>query len=159
MQQCFSLLHYIVSQQEHPWNQLATIYSKRRREILKQWLYLKTPANLTQHNILGLISKICHVVESSADKISHVLQGSQTNIAYFVCEFRDEIYLPVIAEGDPAPSDLLDVTQCQSTGQEVLYRGMWMPQAAPVTHAILQLSWWTGLLESIHSHQGNCTTS
>ena len=53
-----------------------------------------------------------------------VLQGSQTNITYFVCEFRDEIYLPAIAEGDPATADLLDVTQCQSTGQDVLYRGM-----------------------------------
>ena len=86
----------------------------------------------------------------------NVLKISQTNSTYFGCEFRDEIYLPIIAEGDPAH---FDVTQCQNTGQEVLYRGMWMPQAAPVTHAILQLSWWTGLLESIHCNYGNCTTS
>ena len=105
------------------------------------WLYLKTSANLTQHNIQGLTFKASHVVESSADK--KALQGSQTNItmSYFACEFRDEIYLPVIAEDDPAPPDLLGVTQCQSTGQEVLYRGIWMPQAAPAMHAILQLSW------------------
>ena len=51
----FSLLHYTVSKQEHPWNLLATIYSKRRREIVKRWLYLKTSANLTQQYILGLI--------------------------------------------------------------------------------------------------------
>ena len=48
-------------------------------------------------------------------------------IPHTLCEFGDEIYLYIIAEGDPAPPDLLDVTQCQSTGQEVLYRGMWMP--------------------------------
>ena len=76
------------------------------------------PANLTQHNILGLILKGIHVVESSTDK--KVLQGSQTNITYFEFEFRDEIYLPVIAEGDPAPPQLLNVTQRQSTEQEVL---------------------------------------
>ena len=46
-----------------------------------------------------------------------VLRISQTNSTYFGCKFRDEIYLPVIAEGDPAPHDLHDVTQCQSTGQ------------------------------------------
>ena len=34
-----------------------------------------------------------------------------------------------------------------------------MPQAAPVMHAILQLSWWTGLLESIHCNQRNCTSA
>ena len=87
------------------------IFRKKRNP--KAMALPQTSANLTQHNILGLIFKISHVVESSAYK--KVLQGSQINITYFVCEFRDEIYLPVIAEGDPAPPDLLDVTQCQST--------------------------------------------
>ena len=38
-----------------------------------------------QHNILGLIFQISRVVESSTDE--NVLQGSQTNITYFACEF------------------------------------------------------------------------
>ena len=42
--------------------------------------------------------------------------GGVNKISHFACEFRDEIYLPVIAEGDPAPPDLLDVTQCRAPG-------------------------------------------
>ena len=52
-----------------------------------------------------------------------------------------------------------DSVSVQSTGQEVFYRGMWMPQAALVMHSILQLSWWTGLLKSIHCNQGHCPIS
>ena len=37
MQQCLSLLHYMVSHQEHPWNLLAKIFSQRRRKLLKWW--------------------------------------------------------------------------------------------------------------------------
>ena len=75
--------------------------------MLKQWVYPPKYVNLTQYNILGFIFKISNVVESSANK--KVIQGSQANITYFACDF-----LRVIAEGDPAP---LDVIQCQSTDQ------------------------------------------
>ena len=37
MQQYLSLLPYMVSHQENPWNQLAKIFSQRRRKILKWW--------------------------------------------------------------------------------------------------------------------------
>ena len=91
------------------------IFRKKKRNP-KAMVSPKTSANPTQHNILELIFTISHVVESSADK--RVLQGSQINITYFACEFRDEIYLPAIAESDPAAPELLDLTQCQNTGQK-----------------------------------------
>ena len=71
----------------------------------------KTSANLTQHNILEHIFTISDAVESSADK--RVLQGvKQISLTLRVS------FLPAIAEGDPAAPDLLDLTQCQNTGQK-----------------------------------------
>ena len=42
----------------------------------------------------------------------------------FGWKFQIKIYIPVIAEGDPAPPDLLDVIQSRAIS------GMRMPQAA-----------------------------
>ena len=135
----FSLLHYTVSKQEHPWNLLATIYVERRREILKRWLYLKTSANLTQQYILGLILKISHVVESSANK--KVLQASQTNITYFTCEFGD-VYIY---------RSLLKVFLLHSTDLMLLSvraqgKTCYIEVCGCHTQHLLQLSWGTGLL-------------
>ena len=70
------------------------------------------------------------------------------NIKNFGWEFRDGIPILVIAKGDPAPSELLDMPVSVSvpiTGQEVFNGGMWMPKASPAMHVILQLSWWAVL--------------
>ena len=40
----------------------------------------------------------------------------QIDIANFGWQFRIEIYIPVIAEGDPAPPELLDLIQCKPRG-------------------------------------------
>ena len=47
---------------------------------------------------------------------SVICQGppdESTDIIQFEWEFRDDIPFPVIAEGDPAPPELLDVIRCQ----------------------------------------------
>ena len=68
--------------------------------------------------------------------------GESRDITNFGRKFPIKIYKPVIAEGDPAPPELNDVIQSKKCCTEV--------DGCHKQHPILQLSWWTGLLESIH---------
>ena len=61
------------------------------------------------------------------------------DITNFGWKFLDKTSIPVIAEGDPAPPELLDVIQyqCKAQGKLFFYGDMWMPNAAPFMHGIL----------------------
>ena len=71
-----------------------------------------TSANLLQHDMLGAHLQI--MLWIAADCEGTV--GESRDIAIFGWEFRIEIYKPVIAEGDPALPELLDLIQCRARG-------------------------------------------
>ena len=59
--------------------------------------------------------------QTSVNHLQHILRAANLyNILWR--EIRDEISIPVIAEGDPAPPELLDVIQCRA--KSVLQRQM-----------------------------------
>ena len=110
-------MHYTISNQEHPWNLLATIYSQGeyifRSEILKWWFYLKH------------LWIICNTYFEQPIYIIYF--GGK-----FEMKFLYQSLLKVI---------LLHLSYLMwfSVGQKVFYKGKWMPQAVFVGHAILQL--------------------
>ena len=64
--------------------------------------------------LCGLIHKLA-MLWKAADH-----QGPPNESAYithFGCEVRDDIPIPVIAQGDPAPQELINVIQCQCRTQ------------------------------------------
>ena len=68
-----------------------------------------TSANLLQHTLRA------HLHRKAADH-----QGppnESADITHFGWEIRDDIPIPVIAQGDPAPPELIDVIQCQCRAQ------------------------------------------
>ena len=46
----------------------------------------------------------------------------------------NQIYILVIAEGEPTPPELLDVVRA---GQDVFYGGMWIPQTAHYSATVI----------------------
>ena len=128
-----SFVHCIVSFQGHQWGLPASNSSPRRRNPQSP----PTSANLLQH---ALRAHLQTMLWKAADH-----QGppnESADITYFGWEIRDDIPIPVIAQGDPAPPELIDVIQCQCRAQgEKCSTGMWLPQATSFLHIILQLFW------------------
>ena len=62
LQQCISLLHYIVSHKEHPWNLLAKVFSQRRRKIRKCWPHSSSVA-LSGH-MTGVHLNLLHLMKT-----------------------------------------------------------------------------------------------
>ena len=71
-----------------------------------------TSANLLQH---VLRAHLQIMLWKAADQQGPPEQS--TDITQFGWEFKDDIPIPVIAHGDPAPSDLIDVIKCQCRAQ------------------------------------------
>ena len=71
-----------------------------------------TSANLLQH---VLRTHLQMMLWKSANH--HAPPEESINITNFGWEFKDDIPIPVIAHGDPAPSELIDVIKCQCKAQ------------------------------------------
>ena len=71
-----------------------------------------TSANLLQHDMLGALLQI--MLWKAAD--CEGIVGESRDIANFGWGFRIKIYIPVIAEGNPAQPELLDLIQCRARG-------------------------------------------
>ncbi len=71
-----------------------------------------TSANLLQHVLRAHLQTM---LWKAADQEGP--PDESANITHFGWEFRDDIPVPVIAQGDPAPPELIYVIQCQYRAQ------------------------------------------
>ncbi|MCG7883058.1 MAG: hypothetical protein JAY96_15870 [Candidatus Thiodiazotropha endolucinida] len=88
-----------------------TLFTKKKRNP-KVMSLPPTSANLMQH----ILRAHLQVMLWKAANCNGPPDESK-DITQFGWEFRDEIPIPVIAEGDPAPPELLDVIRCQCKAQ------------------------------------------
>ena len=86
------------------------IFTKKNRNT-KVMALTPTSANLLQHILRAHQVMLWKAVDCEGPL------GESRDITNFRWEFPDEMSIPVIAEGDPAPLELLDVIQCQCKAQ------------------------------------------
>ena len=102
MQQYLPLFHFSQPPVTSMESTCHNIFTKRR-DILVMALP-PTSGNLLQH-ILGAHLQIMLWIAAHCEGTA----GESRDIANFGGSFRIKIYIPVIAEGDPAPPELLDL--------------------------------------------------
>ena len=81
------------------------LFTKKKKKPPKVMALPPTSANLLQH---ALRAHLQTMLWKAADH-----QGPPNESAHFGWEIRDDIPIPVIAQGDPAPPELINVIQCQ----------------------------------------------
>ena len=77
MQQCLSLLHHMVSHQEHPWNLLPKIFQQRRRKILKKWPH-SSSITLSSHMSVVHLNLLHHEEQHS----SHYIEATMKIVVF-----------------------------------------------------------------------------
>ena len=111
MQQCLPLFHYsqppVTSMESTCYNILTK--KKRKKRNPKVMALPPTSANLLQHMLCAHLQ----IMLWTSANCEGTAGGSRdsTNLRWYL---QIKIYIPVIAEGDPAPPELLDVIQCRA---------------------------------------------
>ena len=128
-------LLFIVSLLGHQWKMPVSHRSLRRRNTLKSWVYLQHLKPLT-----------ARLMSSSAGYAAdqEAPPDESADITHFGWIIQNDIPIPAVAQDAPAPPELVDVIRCQCRAQGK--QCMWLPQAAPCMHIMLQLLWWRTLL-------------
>ena len=91
---------------EHPWNLFASHCLQRKREILQGWRYLRHLPILCNTYFKLIFKSCCGKQPIANDESADIIQFGRW-------EFRDNIPVQVIAEGNPTSPELLDVIRCQ----------------------------------------------
>ena len=108
MQQRLPLFHYSQPPVTSMESTCYYIFSKKKRNPKVMALPL-TSAYLLQHMLRAHLQIM---LWKAADCEGNA--GESRDITHFGWLFRNKIYIPVNAEGDPAPPELLDVIQCRA---------------------------------------------
>ena len=88
------------------------LFTKKKKKTPKVMALPPTSANLLQHALLAhLQTMLWKAAEHQGPP------NESADITHFGWEVRDDIPIPVIAQGDPAPPELIDVIQCQCRAQ------------------------------------------
>ena len=77
MQECLSLLHYMVSHQEHPWKLLAKIFLRRRSKSKSDDL-----TALLSHYLATHVSSPFELISSNEEHLSYYPEASKQIVVF-----------------------------------------------------------------------------